>query len=632
MKTLGRDGEEMIEKLTSQNAQAGPNSQAKGAQSRRTSDLQRRVSAVAVQPPSEVKLSVTPAEARPKSALWTVSLGRSRAERLAFVEESRRRTAKNERAGLLRDQVSSSESQRFARECWARHLSEPRKASEWAIEDALADFGLKPRNRSELSSLRDILKGLPRCIDFPRFLNVIEQARHVLRSSFAEQVFQAWKTVDAPGYGVLDREGCLNFLKALHLAPPQFPEEERFLEATLDMLPWNEAKEILFEFAEFLFLRVREFREAHYRTRERELVDEHQLKPCVVKRFVGHLVEFHEAFVKADEDESGALSADEIVRILLEFGVLRDGAEQTKKEAAIHNIKDDVNFPTFLKIVEALRIIERERRWSEVTKVFSQYDVDNSGELDSKEICAFLIALDLLPNDQQQQEKIGRLIEELDADGSGMFNLTEVRWLVQRVSEIILMVKRRAELKKGVELGYWRNEVFKMRGLFDELDRDNSGSLSLEEVGKAVKRLGWPLKRCNIQKLIEEADDDGNRELTFEEFLAFMSQLKNYWANDDGLQRRAVFREEDDDPEANAPPPPPPPPVAAAPAAQDVAHRFKRRMHPSLRLTASLSMNGANTPRGSGGNSPRGSGGNSPRGSRTTMTGTHTPRPRSDGK
>ena len=56
------------------------------------------------------------------------------------------------------------------------------------------------------------------------------------------------------------------------------------------------------------------------------------------------------------------------------------------------------------------------------------------------------------------------------------------------------------------------------RTLFDELDRDGSGALDINEVAELCKRLGKSLNKKEVDAALEAMDADGSGEISFEEF------------------------------------------------------------------------------------------------------------------
>merc|ERR1719335_107551 len=68
-----------------------------------------------------------------------------------------------------------------------------------------------------------------------------------------------------------------------------------------------------------------------------------------------------------------------------------------------------------------------------------------------------------------------------------------------------------------------------MKTIFDSYDRDCSGDLSMREVSKILLDIGLQPKNKEeqeeIQKMMEEVDEDGSMEINFEEFLLLFQRI-----------------------------------------------------------------------------------------------------------
>jgi len=68
-----------------------------------------------------------------------------------------------------------------------------------------------------------------------------------------------------------------------------------------------------------------------------------------------------------------------------------------------------------------------------------------------------------------------------------------------------------------------------MKAIFDLLDVNNDGALSMEELGSVVKSLGHkPPSQAELEQIIIDFDDDGNECIDFTEFVKMMKiQIKD---------------------------------------------------------------------------------------------------------
>lgn len=72
---------------------------------------------------------------------------------------------------------------------------------------------------------------------------------------------------------------------------------------------------------------------------------------------------------------------------------------------------------------------------------------------------------------------------------------------------------------KDRHLDYLDPELKKLKECFGNLDENSTGQLGIEELENPLIGLGFADTREDIQKMIEEVDDDGSGKIEFEEFL-----------------------------------------------------------------------------------------------------------------
>eukprot|EP00667_Euglena_gracilis_P019488 EG_transcript_20895 len=69
-----------------------------------------------------------------------------------------------------------------------------------------------------------------------------------------------------------------------------------------------------------------------------------------------------------------------------------------------------------------------------------------------------------------------------------------------------------------------QEQINEFREAFTLFDRDGDGSITTKEIGAVMRALGQNPTEEELQKIIEEVDQDGNGIMDFEEFLALMSK------------------------------------------------------------------------------------------------------------
>ena len=55
--------------------------------------------------------------------------------------------------------------------------------------------------------------------------------------------------------------------------------------------------------------------------------------------------------------------------------------------------------------------------------------------------------------------------------------------------------------------------------VFDLMDRDKGGTLSIDEVKQLMELLGMKIRQDELEQMIAEIDSDGSGQVDFEEFL-----------------------------------------------------------------------------------------------------------------
>merc|ERR1712086_156579 len=125
-----------------------------------------------------------------------------------------------------------------------------------------------------------------------------------------------------------------------------------------------------------------------------------------------------------------------------------------------------------------------------VKECFKLFDLDNSGAIDEEELKAAVRELSMHP----ENDDLRKMIEMVDANGDG--NL--------QMNEFLNMMTAAADASNTDEenLNYFRT-----------FDTDNTGFISFENVKALATELG---------DLVDEADRDGDGEVSMDEFLAIM--------------------------------------------------------------------------------------------------------------
>lgn len=146
-----------------------------------------------------------------------------------------------------------------------------------------------------------------------------------------------------------------------------------------------------------------------------------------------------------------------------------------------------------------------EEQRQEIREAFDLFDTDGSGTIDAKELKVAMRALGFEP----KKEEIRKMIAEIDKDGSGTVDFDEF---------LDMMTIKMGERDS-------REEILKAFRLFDD---DETGKISFRNLKRVAKELGETMTDEELQEMIDEADRDGDGEVSQEEFLRIMKKTNLY--------------------------------------------------------------------------------------------------------
>jgi calmodulin len=130
---------------------------------------------------------------------------------------------------------------------------------------------------------------------------------------------------------------------------------------------------------------------------------------------------------------------------------------------------------------------------------FSAHDRNGDGRITLQELRQALEELGEEPAD----EELRALMLKADADGNQSIDFAE-----------FLAFMRRRLRQAGAE-----DEI---RDAFNTFDRNGDGLVSIDELLQVMGMLGEAMTREEAEASLQRADSDGDGQLTYEEFVAFM--------------------------------------------------------------------------------------------------------------
>ncbi|EPY29231.1 centrin [Strigomonas culicis] len=140
----------------------------------------------------------------------------------------------------------------------------------------------------------------------------------------------------------------------------------------------------------------------------------------------------------------------------------------------------------------------------QIREAFNLFDADGSGAIDAEEMALAMKGLGFgdLPRDE-----VERIVKSMRTNASGLVEYAEFE----------RMIKSRMAQKDSPE------EILKAFQLFD---LDKRGKISFANLKEVAKLLGENPGDDVLQEMIAEADEDGDGEVSFEEFKSVMVQMK----------------------------------------------------------------------------------------------------------
>ena len=137
----------------------------------------------------------------------------------------------------------------------------------------------------------------------------------------------------------------------------------------------------------------------------------------------------------------------------------------------------------------------------EIKEAFDLFDTDGSGSIDPKELRAAMQSLGF----EAKNQTIYQMITDLDKNKSGNIDFEEF---------LDMMTARMSDKDTREDIG----KVFR---LFDD---DETGKITFKNLKRVAKELGENMTDEEIQEMIDEADRDGDNEISEEEFMRIMKK------------------------------------------------------------------------------------------------------------
>lgn len=146
-----------------------------------------------------------------------------------------------------------------------------------------------------------------------------------------------------------------------------------------------------------------------------------------------------------------------------------------------------------------------EEQKADIKEAFDLFDPDGTGRIATKELKVAIRALGIEPT----KEELKKLVADVDPDSVGKLSFEEF---------LDIMTVKMSEKDS-------KEEVLRAFRLFDD---DDTGKISFKNLKRVATELGETLTDEEIQEMIDEADKDGDGEISQEEFLRIMRKACLY--------------------------------------------------------------------------------------------------------
>ena len=71
-------------------------------------------------------------------------------------------------------------------------------------------------------------------------------------------------------------------------------------------------------------------------------------------------------------------------------------------------------------------------------------------------------------------------------------------------------------------MSYNKNQIMKLKEIFDEVDNNKSGSIDKKELFAALKEADIEISEEDLMNTFKKADKDGSNCISFEEFIKYL--------------------------------------------------------------------------------------------------------------
>lgn len=162
----------------------------------------------------------------------------------------------------------------------------------------------------------------------------------------------------------------------------------------------------------------------------------------------------------------------------------------------------------------------------EIREAFDLFDTDGSGTIDVRELRIAMRALGFEP----RKEELQQLVSSVTGGGGSTSAGSSAQPAVgasagNMTSDVITFAQFVQIMTHKMSQRDSREEMLKAFVLFDT---DGTGKISFQNLKRVAMELGENMADAELQEMIDEADRDGDGEVSEEEFLRLMKKTSLY--------------------------------------------------------------------------------------------------------
>ncbi|KAG5485249.1 hypothetical protein CUR178_06609 [Leishmania enriettii] len=159
----------------------------------------------------------------------------------------------------------------------------------------------------------------------------------------------------------------------------------------------------------------------------------------------------------------------------------------------------------------------------EIREAFDLFDTDGSGTMDVRELRIAMRALGFEPRKEELQQLINNVME---GGGNGTASGRPPSGSNANAGSDVISFSQFAQIMTHkMSQRDSREEMLKAFVLFDT---EGTGKISFQNLKRVAMELGENMADAELQEMIDEADRDGDGEVSEEEFLRLMKKTSLY--------------------------------------------------------------------------------------------------------